>query len=850
METYEQSIVKIADIIIDFKNAKAYPAIPQNGSDNSEALEVDLDDKSLLLVQLLLSAENYKLSRDDLLTKIWDDRIVSDDSLTNLVSQTRSRIKQISSSSIIRTIPKKGYGLQGDVTISNQNGKKEQSSQTQTVFNSKVVAIALGIIACITFAVYIFINDSNEFNETIAVLPFQAFSDDTLIQNSAQSFTEELTHQLTNYPALKVISRTLASSISTEELSPEQISQSLGSRFFIEGSIRENDDTLRLTLQLIDGTSGVHILSQVIDSPISEYKVQREEIIQKLSRLIVSEIPFTLEPVSDKELAIYTERCDRYLDIAMLYANHILLNIESIAAQAEPACVALTQISEDPRLLSKPAELYLFMAAGSIKERSQRLSYLKLGRNYVDKGLASVPDDKISLIVSLNLWSYELNDSLYYDSDPEIAFEQLQIVAEKALSLYPDNSEIIGNYAIAMRRYGVALARKGQSPIPYFEKGINLFKDGIRLFPDDEDFVHNLGRLYASYASYLSSQDLDSMPMLLKSIQHYESSIEMKPDYYNAYVNNGNAYQSLTKILAANNEPYEEALAKTRLNYAKALEHSERKQQVHNNLAALNSSLAKIELERGQSAIALVQQGIAEAQQALAIQPDYTWPHFNLMNLYYYKHYEEFANNGNAIVAGQECIDIATKGHELKGNLASTWHTMSQCAQITVRMYLESNRYEAAGVLLDEIDAWLKHAIELNPQAASGYQILGTNQLLQAYASKNQMDSYDTVIQSFEQALELSPDKPEVKLALLEALTFYQKFHPSKVATRLEQIWKTIEPDEKPQVGFHLLSFLLTHPTINKDQWQNEVLKQQEQYGLLATYHGREYRYLVGNALK
>lgn len=840
MELCENAKVSIADIIIDFRQAKAYSTSSFRNK-HQEKAAVELDDKSLLLFQLLLSSENQKVSRETLLSKIWEGRVVSDDSLTNLVSQTRSRLKQISSTNIIRTLPKKGYAIQGIVELVDDVTEGPQKKQN----NSNRRYIRFGILLCMLlgFAGVLWHQQHTpeHFDQTIAVLSIAPHSEDAVIINSSLSFTEELTHQLANYPALKVVSKTVSATINGLVLEPERISQMLHSRYFIEGSIRENEGALRLTMQLIDGRSGLHVFSQIVDTTTDEFKSNREDIIQLLSRLIVNEIPFSIEAVSEREEQIYIARCDSYLDVAALYDAHILLNIETIALQAEPACVALSQISSNPTLLSKPAELYLFMAKASVRERSQRLAYLSLGHKYVDQGLAQSPDDEALLDESLNLWNYQLLDALNYDSDPNEAFENVQAIGEKARKLYPHNSTFINNYGYALRRYGVALARKGMSPLPYFDRGIGLFEEGLELEPDNANLLHNLGRLHASYASYLQSTGQDHLAMLQKSIQLYEQAIELEPNQHNAYVNIGNAYQGLTKWLAKHHKPYEDALANTRRYYAEALKQSEKKQQVYNNLAALSSTLSKIELSRGRSALALTQQGIEHAQHALHSQPDYIWPHFNLMDLYYYQHMESFASGGLSIDAGQECIDIASKGHALKSNLASTWHTMSLCAQLTVRMYLESGRKNATIPLLNMIYDWLAHAIDLNPKAAAGYRILATNQLLKIRAGLKFDNATQAVLQPIEQALTLRPDDTEVLIAALEIATYFRHSSSERLTLFKQRVIALVENQTPQHVAYKLLLPLLTQPETNDIQWQASVNALQEQHGLQASFYGRQF---------
>lgn len=844
--TYGRERVKVGDVIIDFSRSHAYldDSSDRGGDNNTQLQSVELDEKSLLLFRALLNSDNRQASRKELIECVWQGNFASDDSLTNLVSQTRARIKQISHNNIIKTLPKKGYGLKGQVTELSEgvshSGVVQQKNPTKKIwmYSTVIVFLTIGLL-------WLFDYEGSESEGTIAVLPISAFSDTPEIVNSAFSFTEELTHQLTNYPALRVVSRTLASGIDLTKLTHQELSEKLNSRYFVEGSVRESEDSLRFTLQLIEGQSGMHVFSHVVETTVEQFNKEKEQIIQRISRLVVSEVPFNIVGTSEVEKQIYIERCESYLEIAFMYADGILTNIEAIAPQAEPACLAVSQVSDEPSLLSKPAELYLFMAQGSVKERKQRLAYIALGRKYVEQGLAQRPEDEELLDKSLKLWNFELLDALNYNSDPQNAFQHLVETGERALQLYPGNSNFVNTYAVAMRRYGVFQARKGLSPVEYFDKGIKLFEQGITLFPDNTTLIHNLGRLYKSYASYLVDSGDEHRVMLEKSIRQYEETIAKEPEMYDAYVNIGNAYSSLTKWLAQQNLPYLEALNKARFYYGKTIEKFEKKQQVHNNLASLNSVLAKIELWRGQRADDVIQEGIDEANSALAIQPDYIWPHFNLMNLYYHRQIQDYALKENGISAGQQCTAIAAKGHELKDNLASTWHTMAQCGQLIAKIHIEAGRTDAALRLLNEIDGWIEHAIKINSKDATGYQVSAINQLLKARIARPSSEEISTTIGLFLKALELRPDSDDIQLTALEAFVFFNSIDSDLAADLGSSVRSQMEDSDKQEVSFQLLTLLLEMPLPTKTQWQDAILKHELKHGLLADLYGRQYSYLV-----
>ena len=85
-------VLKISDCMIDLNTGE------MKCGDQSQILS----DKSLQLILCLAKATSQTVSRNELLNEIWQDRVVTDDSLTNLVSITRAQLKLIGQNDLIK----------------------------------------------------------------------------------------------------------------------------------------------------------------------------------------------------------------------------------------------------------------------------------------------------------------------------------------------------------------------------------------------------------------------------------------------------------------------------------------------------------------------------------------------------------------------------------------------------------------------------------------------------------------------------------------------------------------------------------------------------------------------------
>jgi adenylate cyclase len=94
---------------------------------------------------------------------------------------------------------------------------------------------------------------------SLAVLPFQNMSGNPEQEYFADGVVEDITAALCRVRDFFVIARNSAFIYKGRAVSAQQVSQELGVRYLIEGSVRNAGNRLRITAQLIDAPSGNHI---------------------------------------------------------------------------------------------------------------------------------------------------------------------------------------------------------------------------------------------------------------------------------------------------------------------------------------------------------------------------------------------------------------------------------------------------------------------------------------------------------------------------------------------------------------------------------------------------------------
>lgn len=105
---------------------------------------------------------------------------------------------------------------------------------------------------------------------SIAVLPFQNMSGDLEQEYFADGIVEEITTALSRFKTLFVIARNSSFAYKDKATDARRIGRDLGVRYVLEGSVRKAGNRLRITAQLIDTTTGIHLWADRYDQPLKD----------------------------------------------------------------------------------------------------------------------------------------------------------------------------------------------------------------------------------------------------------------------------------------------------------------------------------------------------------------------------------------------------------------------------------------------------------------------------------------------------------------------------------------------------------------------------------------------------
>ncbi|MBI4502852.1 MAG: protein kinase [Gemmatimonadetes bacterium] len=130
-------------------------------------------------------------------------------------------------------------------------------------------------------------------SRSIAVLPFSNLSGDGDSEYFSDGLAEEIINALTGIPSLRVIARTSSFAFKGANEDVRRIGERLGVGAVLEGSARKAGDRLRITVRLVEVSSGYQLWSEKYDRELKDVFAVQDEIAGVVAARLTSalEIP-------------------------------------------------------------------------------------------------------------------------------------------------------------------------------------------------------------------------------------------------------------------------------------------------------------------------------------------------------------------------------------------------------------------------------------------------------------------------------------------------------------------------------------------------------------------------------
>lgn len=228
---------------------------------------VSLRRKSFEVLRYLIEHAGRVVTKEELIRAIWPDLTVSDESLTQCISEIR-RAMGNEGQGIIKTVPRRGYLV--DVPIST-NAMPEASSPP-------AVATALPPI------------QPPVDRPSIAVLPFANLSSDPQQEYFSDGITDDIVTELSRFSELRVIASNSSFKLKGRDFDVRQVGSQLGVSYLLEGSVRKVGEHVRITAKLVDAINGAHCWAERYDREMKDVFAVQDEVARTIVSILTAHV--------------------------------------------------------------------------------------------------------------------------------------------------------------------------------------------------------------------------------------------------------------------------------------------------------------------------------------------------------------------------------------------------------------------------------------------------------------------------------------------------------------------------------------------------------------------------------
>ena len=301
-----------------------------------------------------------------------------------------------------------------------------------------IALLAIGIIVSAAAGFFLLPRASaRKVDKSIAVLPFENFSDDKENAFFADGIQDDILTNLAKIGDLKVISRTSVMPYRGKDKNVRDIGKALGVSAILEGSVRKSGNRVRVNVQLINADNDEHIWAEEYDRDLADVFAIQTDLAQKIATELQAKLSPTEKVMMTRKP---TENGEAYL--AFVQAHNLNMNLEDQAKLKQAEQLYERALQLDPNFALACARLsqlqsWFYHTFEPTPERREK------SRTLAERALQLQPD--------LPEGHLALGFSVYYsERDYERALKEFAL-AQKGL---PNEAEVYLAIGAIQRRQG------------------------------------------------------------------------------------------------------------------------------------------------------------------------------------------------------------------------------------------------------------------------------------------------------------------------------------------------------------------------------------------------------------
>lgn len=227
------------------------------------------------------------VSIDDLITNVWAEVNVSQDSVYQAVTSLRRVLgDDPKQPAYIETVPRLGYRLVAKV----------RSTEISPPLSRTKVRLMLGVTICLALFVVLGLAFRSEIGKnqsgfassrpqrSIAVLPFLDLTEGMNQEEFADGMTEEIIDKLSKVSGLRVATATSSFFFRGKQVTVADIAKTLRVSYVLDGSVRKSGPRVRVAARLVRAENGYVIWSETYDRPFNDILAVQDDIANEVTK--------------------------------------------------------------------------------------------------------------------------------------------------------------------------------------------------------------------------------------------------------------------------------------------------------------------------------------------------------------------------------------------------------------------------------------------------------------------------------------------------------------------------------------------------------------------------------------
>lgn len=748
-----------------------------------EGKVVSLSDKSTLLLSILFDQAGQDVPRNTLLDEIWTDCVVSDDSLTNLVSVTRQKLKLLGREELIKTVPKRGYSMRLPSAVEPPDKLVHKPFYLYVFLTLVIIAIVIAV------SINNHVSKSVKTEQlSIGILPnVMTFNTSKPLhpEIKATMLTNALMESTASHSAAAVFSNARVNHIWNSTHDFTALYNELGLSYAIESQTLEQKNHYLVRLQLVNTKTSQVLQHRTFNISMSLMSDNKSKIWERVAQLFVYSVFYDLGFYQqDKERDAHNI-CNLYVDQLLLYTDGFLEDTDEISKNGSRVCKQSSALSPRDIDIQRTSNLFFInLALNENQNIEKKQAHIREVDSIVGV-MRSIDSQAIEYAEAYAglIYLYVIDNTR--EKDVGELFKNIDILTQQQLAKANMSVEFARNVAIIKNYEAVYLHRDGKDAETTILYALDMVDRGLVLDVEDITLLHTKARLYKTWASIETANGRDPSTMLQYAISTYNAIISLTPKLPQVYDNVANAYSSMAKWKASHGQAYKTEFNAALLAYKQTIALAPSFHYTYNNMADLYASLLDIGDYNQPEYRRFLSEGLTAANTALSLKNEYVWAILNSGYLHLSRTKESYAFKANTLVPALECVQYYKQGLILRPRTVEAVAQQSECELYLAKHYLHNVQFDEAVQHLLVAKTLLDKALTQHNSYYSLAWVAGEERLISAIAllaKKHANEAKAAIMKGIEYAhvaMKAKKDDPNAYFVLFRLLWLQHSISPT-----------------------------------------------------------------------